>query len=251
MIKLGRTVVLAFFTFLLGCGNADFNELNNPSETDYFPLQRMDRKYVVDSIRYDLVGGEQLKDSSRSQVRQRLDSANGRWHVEWAFRSDSISDWEIRSYSEIDSAENALLEIGAELTLVKLEFPLSEMSSWEESRLVDPGYEMLIQGESIRPFSVPWEVELLALDSPDSVGDFNFDRVLKKLSIDEDFLIERRRVEEWYAEGIGLVWSRWDILDTQCEHLSGDLSDCVDIPWAQKANKGYTVTLTLESFEKW
>jgi hypothetical protein len=251
MRKLEGIIAVVFFSLILGCGSVDLKDLDVSFQSNYFPLQQMDRLYTVDSIQYDLVGGAQVIDSSSSHLRQRLDSVNGSWFLEWAFRPDSSSAWEIRSYSEIDSAENALLEIGGEVTLVKLEFPLNEMSSWDESRLVDPGYETLIKGERVRPFSVPWEVKLLALDVRDSVGDFNFDHVIKKVSVDEDFLIERRRVEEWYADDIGLVWSRWDILDTQCEHLSGDLSDCIEVPWTDKANKGYTVTLTLESFEKW
>ena len=58
-------------------------------------------------------------------------------------------------------------------------------------------------------------------------------------------LIPIRRGFEQYAPNVGLVYRELAGLDTQC---GGNPGDCIDIPWEQKAEKGFIVRQTLLEF---
>jgi hypothetical protein len=69
--------------------------------------------------------------------------------------------------------------------------------------------------------------------------------VLTVRHADNENLIERRFVEERYARTVGLVEKTVMILDTQC---GGNLSNCIDLSWEQKAEKGFMLKMTVNNY---
>jgi len=252
MILKSLLVLGACGILLTACGEVENAELNPRYPLDeFYPLGQYEWIYKADSVIYDLVGGEQIKDSTSSYIRFRMDRANDEWFLVESERRDTSSTWKVTETSQlrVDQGDVVLNRKGLSLILLKL--PLGKGVNWEETALADPDFTVLVAGERIAPFSIPWKAEYVDVLEELTVGEKTYSQVMHKISIDEDVLIERRLCEEWYARGVGLVKARGFIADTQCEHLSGELADCIDVKWSEKATRGFQYLLTLESFDRW
>lgn len=237
-------LVLGFGLTLFSCGRIDTLENSPEYPIDaFFPFGKYEWTYEVDSVIYDLVGGEQKVDSSRSYLRFRMDSVNQNWFLVVDERADRSSEWHRSGDIQLQIQNGALLWNQDGRTLIVFEEPIRGGANWNESKLVDPETSLVVSGEFVAPFSLPWEAEIVEIDDDSDL--------LTKVSIDEDVLIERRLKREVYESGVGLIRASGFIADTQCEHISGELGDCIDIPWPEKANKGFQYHLKLESFSSW
>ena len=177
--------VLGFWLAFFSCGSVDTVE-NNPefSINEFFPFGKYEWTYEVDSVIYDLVGGEQTVDSARSFLRFRMDSVDQNWFLVVEERADSLSEWSRSGDVQLRIQNGALLWNQGGRTLIVFEEPIQSGAKWNESELVDPETTLVVSGEFVAPFSLPWEAEIVEIDDE---GEF-----LTKVSIDEDVLIERR-----------------------------------------------------------
>ncbi len=237
---------------LSSCGRVETNSLG-PSYTidQFFPLGKYEWVYRADSVIYDLVGTEQVLDSTTSYLRFQMEKRGGDWFQVQSQRRDSSMEWNVVGTAKIYMLNGEVIVNQNGISLTRLVSPVRLDNQWDESALVPADLIIRVAGESIAPFSIPWEAEYVEFIDSFQVEGKTYDQIVKKVSIDEDVLIERRALTEWYGEGYGLVLAQGFFADTQCEHIPGELADCIDIPWSDKATKGYQYTLTLESFDTW
>jgi hypothetical protein len=218
---------------------------------EFFPLGKFEWVYRADSVIYDRVGTEQIVDSSSSYLRYQMEQRGTDWFQIISQRPDSSSDWSLAGTVKISLHDGRVRVNQNGITIDQLIYPIRIGGQWEESALVSPNFSIIVAGESVAPFSIPWDARYEDFIDSFSPGDAVYSRVIKKRSIDQDVFIERRLRTEWYAQDYGLIFAQGFFADTQCEHIEGELGDCIDIPWPEKATKGYQYSLTLESFGPW
>lgn len=234
---------------MLSCGTVDPPEIPPTQGKDYYPLQEMQRLYQVDTITFDLNGNMRVQDTSFGYLRHRLQMIDSNWVIELAYRADSTLDWQIQEYISIIEQDAAIIENFGGAPLQKIKWPIKEGSSWEETAFVPADYTIVISGEPVKPFSAPWNVNVSSFDEPFQLNELTFDETLTKQMVDEDLLIEYRKVSEVYARNIGLIYQHARILDTQCEHRNNNIENCLDDKWVDKANRGYITEMKLISWQ--
>lgn len=236
----------------VSCHREDTN-LSTPTYEleEFYPLGKLEWVYRADSVIYDLIGTQQIVDSSFSYLRVQMEQRGANWYQIISQRPDSSAGWNLAGTTKI-TLENGRVRANQNGVIIdQLMYPIRMGDQWEESAFASPDFSVIVAGESVAPFSIAWDAQYAEFLDSLLLEDKEYNRVIKKQSIDEDVFIERRLRTEWYAEGYGLIFARGFFADTQCEHLAGDLSDCIEIPWHQKATKGYQYSLTLESFGPW
>ena len=98
-------------------------------------------------------------------------------------------------------------------------------------------------------FLPSWQGSVLAQNETQSLEGNTFENVLTVRQADLENLIELRRVEEWYAPNVGLIYRQLEILDTQCRNCcNGDTQQCLNLQWNEKAEQGLIVVERLISF---
>ena len=133
------------------------------------------------------------------------------------------------------------------LRFLRLIFPLDEGRSWDGHVYFDENREIEIAGERMQPFR-NWNYEVDALDVPGAVGAFTFDSLLVVIEVDDNNAIERRLSRVVYAKNVGLVEREQWILDSQYCNQTPPPSDCLTLPWEQKAERGYILRQTVTGF---
>lgn len=252
MKQLAFLFFIGVMLIISSCGRVEGDLQGETFEVEeFYPLGKYEWTYRADSVIYDLVGNEQVVDSTRSFIRYRMDRVDGGWFLTESGRPDTSSAWKVTGSTQIRVENGSVVLNRSGQSLIALKNPIREGTNWEESALIDPNLTIIVSGESVAPFSIPWQAEYTQIIEGVQLGDIIFDRVAKKVSVDEDVLIERRHHVEWYAAGYGLIQAKGFIADTQCEHISGELADCIEVPWDRKAAKGFQYFLTLESYETW
>ncbi len=252
MKQVAFLLFLGAIFYLSSCGRVESDLSGEVYDLEeFYPLGKYEWTYRADSVIYDLVGNEQTVDSTTTYIRYRMEKVDEYWLMIEAQRPDTLSEWKVSDNTQIRIENGSVIMNQNGQSLIAIKSPIRQGTIWEESALVDPQFMLVVAGEFIAPFSIPWQAEFTEVTEGVQLGSNRFDRVLRKVSVDEDVLIERRSRSEWYAAGYGLVQARGFFADTQCEHLPGELADCIDLPWQRKANRGFQYVLTLESFEIW
>lgn len=245
---------LKIFLFSLGlalvaCGKVTPPEIPPEQGKDYYPLKEIQRIYTVDTITFDLEGTNRVQDTTSGFIRHRMQWIDSSWVIENAFRKSDSATWEVRSYTSVIEQGREIIEMAGGAPLRKLIWPIDKGSSWEETALVPHDHTLIIEGEPVQPFSVPWNVTVEGILESHTLEGTDYAATLHKDMIEEDLLIEYRKANEIYALDIGLIYSYTAILDTQCEHKGSDISKCIDDAWADKANRGFIAELKLISWQ--
>ena len=243
--------------FFTACDEGDPIDYIEPDEgREYFPLQSgQSWTYLMDSMLYDLEGGDEVViDSTQSFLRYEILTeelqADGSLLVEVRreYRpSDSVA-WRYFDNMEYRLSETEFQSKEGNVRLLHASFPLTESRSWDPTRYTDENVEIKIKGEPVQMFKY-WEGSVTNMDSTGSVLGQQDVSLLKTSMSDFTSLIELRRVEEIYAEDIGLVSRELWILDTQCEQLGGDPIACDGMHWDEIANRGFILRQELIAYE--
>ncbi|MBK9335667.1 MAG: hypothetical protein IPM98_03380 [Lewinellaceae bacterium] len=222
-------------------------EPNDPeAQHAYFPLQI--GKYVeyqVDSVVCDFgPGGETLRDSSRTLIREQITDTlrdnTGQlvFVVERSERNSDTLPWVLRRVWSAARTHTQAIRSEDNLRFLRLVFPIERRTRWDGNIWIDTYQEIEVAGERIRPF-VNWSYRVDSLDVPARIGSFVFDSTLVVTEVDETNAIERRLSRAGYTKKIGLVWREQWILDSQYCNSAPAPADCLTKPWEQKAQKGY------------
>lgn len=208
---------------------------------------------------------------------------NTLYRVERTERNMAGEPWQIKKVLTLSIQNNQGIRTEDNLRIIKLAFPLRRNNTWDG--LVHFDAENLVAtvaGESIFPFKNWGNFRLEEVAEPDSIGNFFFDEVTTLREAEDENLIELRVSREKYAKGIGLVYKEMRILDTQkcqeeCQPLENALNQCIsdclqsgtdstqcvsqcaqfeidlnicqedcnNLPWEEKAQKGFILTQTI------
>ena len=162
--------------------------------------------------------------------------------VERYFRRNANDTWILQSFNTLERNETQMLLQEGNQSFIKMIFPASIGVTWNPTAFFTSGQNVVIAGDPI-DFYKNWEGNIFANDlvySEAMGGDI--DNILGVRLADSENLIERRKVEEWYAPNLGLVYREVEILDTQCQKCcNGDTGSCLDVPWSEKAEQGLRV----------
>lgn len=221
----------------------------------YFPLtigRYID--YAVDSIVYDFgPNGSIVRDSVRRYARERIadtlrDDSGALLYTIERYERGSIADpWRLKRIWTAARTADQAVRTEENQRFLKLIFPLELRRTWNGNMWIDPGQEIQVAGERIRPFA-NWRYRVDSLDIPGQIGTFAFDSLLVVTEADDVNAIERRFSRVHYALHIGPVRREQWILDSQYCNQNPSPADCLTKPWTEKAEKGYIVRQTAIEF---
>ena len=241
-------LVFSICFLLLGCAEKT-EDLQLDFGYDYFPLEvGKYRIYEVDSIIYDPRANNVVIDSTTSQVREivanTLQDNTGEivYRIERYERQTSDDPWRIAKVFIQERNETRAFQIEDNFRVIKMVFPLQVGKEWNAHVFFDSTEVIVpVAGESINIFK-DWSWQILETDASVSLDGLSFDQVATIQLSDSENLIELRKASEQYAAGVGLIYREMDILDTQCEFCCDlDFAACNNLPWAEKAEKGFTI----------
>lgn len=217
---------------------------------EYFPLE-MDAFWIykVDSVIYTKLGDE--KDTTSSYVKEEIIEVfvdqlqDTVYRIERSVSQSSTYDFKVVDIWAAQKDRNKATRTEENLKYMKLVFPLKEAVSWNGNSFITEDVNIFVGGETL-DFFIDWDYKVLSIESDVVVGDNTYSQVATIQNADsgQDELIHRRYVIEKYAKGVGLVYKKHIILDTQC------IVGCEDQTWEEKGEKGYVLESTLVEYGK-
>ncbi len=238
---MNRTLLLFLLAALaFGCKEVkDPFQLPEYDDAPYYPLEiGKFWEYRVDSTIFDANAPEPIRFDSifvREEVVDTfLDLQSHPWYrIERFERASDTLPWEIKQVVAATIRGNEALWLENDLTFVKLLFPLTPFKGWNGNKYFDPLTVVFISGEPVEMFK-NWDYRLLSTAAPE----MGYSDVATIRQADSENLLERRYALEKYARDTGLIYRELEILD---DTLTLD----ENIPWEQKAQKGFKLTQTL------
>ena len=218
----------------------------NSLELDYFPLEIGDFvEYKVDSVIYNFQNGsiDSFTSYIKEDVIERFFDSNEDtvYRIERTFRRNLTEDGAI--LDEWAASRNLTQATRTEenLRFIKLVFPPKVGTRWDGNIHIPSNIEINVGGEFVEVYK-NWDYQILEHNTEEEIGGFVFDDVITVQQADDENALELRYSIEKYAKGVGLVYKRMMILDTQC------IADCEDLSWEEKAEKGFILTQVIHDF---
>jgi len=205
------SILILFFLFLLSCSK-DYYNTEEP-KYNYFPLEV--GKYRIYEVEYTLYNdftgavtktNYYVKDLIESKY---TDLSNKDiYRIERYIGTDStLNNWQIEKVYDLQTSNQFAFTIEENQKFMALAFPLYLNKTWDGLSFVRKDTTISIPGGNID--------------------------VYKSWSL---FSVEK------YGKNVGLVEKTDTILDTQC---NGNLINCINLNWMQKAEKGYILHMRL------
>ena len=213
---------------------------------EYYPLfLGKERVYRVDSIVYALEGTriDTMRGFIRELITEEKMDADGEtsFFIQRSYRKTMQDDWEVQNFFTARRTEFQAIRQEENLPLLKLIFPIRADNTWNPTAFFNTDQSVLIAGDPIEYYK-GWEGSIVNLDDFYSNATDTYEKVLTVKQASLENLIELRNVEEKYAPGIGLVYRKLQILDTQCRKCcDGNTGQCLDIEWTEKAEQGLII----------
>ena len=225
---------------------------------DYYPMEEGSFwHYKVDSI---LIKNEgHIRDTSSSYLREYVEEEfidqleDTTYRLERYFNSELNDNWLVKDVWTSYNDEIKVVRTEENLKYLKMTFPLEVGKKWDGNTFLDESLMVNIGGEILELF-LDWEYKILNIAEFDTIGGNvysdvvtiqNADNVDPNLEFDETDKLHRRLVIEKYAKGVGLIYKKHLIIDSQCT-----TSDCEFTPWEEKAIKGYSMEMVLVEYGK-
>jgi len=228
------------FTLFAACSKSTFEETNLEMGYEYFPLEIGKYKiYQVDSVIYDTTGSGVTITNSTSFIQEKtvdtlLDNI-GRvnYKIERFWRKAANEPWQLQDVWLTNRTDQTAERVEENLRFIKMVFPLTAGRSWDGNVFIDKTSNISVAGETIEIFK-NWQYEIVSVGEMATVGDTTYDEVAEIIQADSENFIELRSSREQYAKGLGLIYRKMRILDTQ----RIDENE----PWESKAQKGFILT---------
>ena len=129
------------------------------------------------------------------------------------------------------------------LNFIKLVFPILKSKTWDGNALFDSANTIVkIAGEPIRMYEL-WDYRYSETGITAIVNGIEYQDVVNVVQTDSDNKIEKRYSQELYAKGLGLIYKKMIILNTQ-------KLDQGDTPWELKAEEGFILEQQLISYNQ-
>ncbi|NJN77300.1 MAG: hypothetical protein HC803_02390 [Saprospiraceae bacterium] len=237
--------------FLASCDKTTEN-LNIDYGYDYYPVEL--GKYIiydVDSISYDPSNTVTNIDTTSYQVKEEIvdttldNEGRTTYIIHYSTRNGNSGAWTLENvYTTVKDVQWAE-RTEENLRFVKFIFPQKVGDTWDGNRnFVSEGIFVTVRGETLELFK-NWSSAIIDKGNSTTIGALTFDDVITVHHADDENFIEKRFVEEKYARTVGLVEKTIMILDTQCD---GNLSNCTDLSWEEKAEKGFILKMTVNTY---
>ena len=248
-------VVLCFLV-LMAAGGCDEEVLQPNINTDlarYYPLElNRPAYYQVDSIVLTNAVGGVRYDTARVEARETLmetfvggDGQTVYRGERWERRDDAAPFTFKQTYT-VSATSRAVTRSEDNLTFTKLVLPLREGNSWDGNAAFDETRSVAVGGEFLDVYN-GWEYSYGSVSGTVTLmTGLAVDSVVVVEQADIDNLIDLRAARESYAPGLGLVERYLDARHTQCVVCCNrETAPCLDLPWEEKAEKGYIIRQTL------
>ena len=218
-------------------------------DTSHFPLETGKYKiYAVDSIVYN--DFEERVDTHSYFLKEEIGETEidnlGKiyYRINRYMRFDSVgAPWVFDAVWAEQVVDQFAYRIENNQRYISLVFPAKLDKGWDGLVYLRRDTTISIPGGSIDVYKDWDDFEIVGLDEQALIEGVNYDSVLTVLRVDKTNNIERRYSMEQYAKNIGLILRRDSILDTQC---GGNITvQCINSPWAEKAEKGFIVNQRL------
>jgi hypothetical protein len=243
--------IFAGLLFIISCEKTTEN-LSIDYGYDYYPVGI--GKYIiydVDSITYDPSGNNTIIDTTSYQAKEEIidttSDNEGRtvYIIHYSTRNQPNEAWQFKNVYTTVMTSQWVERTEENLRFVKLIFPQKINDTWDGNRyFVAENILVTVRGETLELFK-NWNSAVIDKGSSMTISAFTFDDVLTVRHADDENLIEKRLVEEKYAKTVGLVEKTVLILDTQC---GGNLSNCTELTWEEKAEKGFILKMTVNNY---
>ncbi len=250
------------FAFLLlsiwACKEESLEPVLDAPDRVYFPLELgQTRYYATDSITLIPVVNGTRYDTAKLEVREQLlDTFRGpddrlwfrgeRWD-----RRNASAPWRFRQTFSLSADNQAAFRREDNLQFTKLVFPARAGERWDGNAAFDEFTQLVIGGEFLDVYA-GWEYNYLNVGEANTLATgLAFDETVRVGQAEIDNLIDFRDAYEIYAAGVGLVERYIDARHTQCQLCCGGVNTglCLDLPWDEKAEKGYIIHEILSRVE--
>lgn len=233
---------------LIGLGACDTtpDTYQTDLQEDYYPLEiGRSWTYQVDSVIYSPTGDSSYFNTSNQLQEVVVDSfVDGagitQFRIEQFTRPNDTTPWQSTQVLSawIDAERGFRTENN--LTFIKLLFPPEPFQRWDGNAYIDETTQVRVGGELVELFK-GWDYETLSAGEAEQIGMQSYGEVLTIQPAQSENLIELREVQEKYARGVGLVYRKMRILDTQ--NIDGTLE------WEERAEQGFILTQTLIDYQ--
>lgn len=239
----GLSLRIFFFACLLfwsffSC-EEEVAELSADSDPEtYYPLAlNQPAFYQVDSIILRATVSGIAYDTTRNEARETLleiflaPDGTEQFRGERWERRDTSEPWRFKQSFTLNRTSATAVRREDNLAFTQLTFPVRAGKRWNPTADFDVTRQFPVGGEQLDIYN-GWSARYEETPS---------DTLLVRLA-SEDNLIDLRQAYERYAPGVGLVERFVDARHTQCRDCcNGDTVECSDLPWDEKAEKGYII----------
>lgn len=251
-----KTFFLCLCTIFFGlssCKEETAAPLDLTADLAYFPLE-LNRPlyYQLDSIVVLNTVLGVVYDTASLEVRETLVESFALPDGTTAFRGErwdrplAGGAWRFRQTYTISRTNQTAERSEDNLRFTKLTFPLRTGKSWDGHTAFDDRQDFVIGGEFLDIYA-GWNYRYAETETPVTLSTgLTFAEAILVEQADTDNLIDRRIAFERYAAGVGLIERFIDARHTQCRVCcSGNTATCIDLPWDEKAEKGFILRQTL------
>lgn len=245
-----KSLVFLSMALILGFLNSCKDEYTDPDNFnmgyDYYPDEVGHWvEYKVDSVIYDkFTDSIYYKTGYLRQVWDHEFTDNeGRRAVRVAssYRNNIEDTFNIHPpvMSYFVKTNSKVERVTADLRMVPLTFPVIDNYDWFGNNYIDTTYPDFEEYND-------WLFTYQESKVTRTVGSLNFNNTATVIQNDYENKLERIYVEEAYAEEVGLIFKKWQML----ELLTSDLTPYDSIPWPDRANKGFDITWTVIDYKQ-
>jgi len=194
---------------------------------DLYPVDRGHYvDYEVDSIIIFDLGATQISTKSflREEIGEPFTSANGEQSFEILrfFKRELNDPWEQINTWQVSFTNSSIDRTEENLRLLNIAFPISRTTVWEATGFLETDLELPytnLVAEVVAIFD-GWTSFYRSIDVPATINGIDFANTTEIVQVDnsnDGNFLESRISSEIYAEGVGLVERRMEIIDTQCQ----------------------------------
>jgi hypothetical protein len=243
---------LLFFLLLVGASFiACEREIMEPEvlDTSYFPLETGKYAiYAVDSIVYNDFEG--TVDTTSFLLKEEIGETEtdnlGKtyYRINRYRKADTLgSSWVFDGVWAAQQVDQFAYRIENNLRYINIVFPVTLDKNWDGIVYIRRDTTVSIPGGDIDLYKDWDDFRITELHQTETIQGITYDSVLTVLRVDKVNNIERRFSEEKFAAGVGLIYRKDSILDTQC---GGNITPaCINEEWAVKAERGFIVNQEL------
>jgi len=237
-------LIIALFLLNITACNNETEKYDFTGDKEYFPLKSGAQWiYNVDSIIYDNKGD--IVDTVNHIVKEVItgtfvdDEGVTNYVIERYNKSRRGWDFITKWYANVH--DNKAVRTEDNLKFIKMVFPVVVNKTWDGNAYFDAeDIVVKIAGEPIKMYEY-WTYRYLDKDKSEDINGHQYDKVCTVQEVDYENEIQKRYSQVKYAKGIGMVYKKMIILNTQQLNKP-------DVPWDEKTEEGFILEQTLISY---